>query len=38
MIFQSWLESVLDPKQRRRKSQKGRIRFFKLPKTAREVS
>jgi polar amino acid transport system permease protein len=36
MIFQSWLESVLDPKQRRSKSQKRLTRLFKLPKTARE--
>lgn len=36
MIFQSWLESVLDPKQRRSKSQKRLTRLFKLPKIARE--
>lgn len=36
MVFQSWLESVLDPKQRRSKSQKRLNRLFKLPKPARE--
>lgn len=36
MIFQSWLEGVLDPRQRRSKSQKRLTRLFKLPKTVRE--
>lgn len=36
MIFQSWLERVLDPRQRRSKSQKRLNRLFKLPKPARE--
>ena len=36
MIFQSWLERVLDPRQRRSKSQKRLTRLFKLPKTVRE--
>lgn len=36
MIFQSWLERVLDPRQRRSKSQKRLTGLFKLPKTVRE--
>ncbi|WP_034911510.1 MULTISPECIES: amino acid ABC transporter permease [Erwinia] len=35
MIFQSWLERSLDPKQRRRKSQSGKTA---LPEPAREAS